>query len=98
MNLTEQLQEAKNKAKELENKIANCKHEFSKHPAYDPDTKQEPYGSVQDGKGSDPHWSPEGYKTVEVPRWSRSCIFCGHKQYTFKQKSVVTKTEPDFES
>ena len=42
-----------------ESKIRNCKHSFN-DPIYDPEIIKEGYGSVQDGSGSDPHWSYEG--------------------------------------
>jgi hypothetical protein len=80
---------------ELEkSKMANCNHTFGK-PFYNPDTKKEGYGSVQDGAGSDPHWSFEGYHDVEVPRWTRKCE-CGFEEHTYKRKDIVVGSEPDF--
>jgi len=76
-------------------KIAKCKHIFGK-TKYDPETVKEGYGSVQDGAGSDPHWSYAGYKDVEKARWSRKCSVCGHVEYTYEQKTIVVGHEPYF--
>ncbi len=43
-----------------EKKISKCNHIFEK-PFYNPEKYMKGYGSVQDGCGSDPHWSYEGY-------------------------------------
>jgi hypothetical protein len=76
-------------------KISNCNHTFGK-PYYNPDSEMVGYGSVQDGRGSDPHWSYAGYHEVEKPRWSRKCTSCGFEEHTFKQKPIITGTEPAF--
>jgi hypothetical protein len=77
------------------NVIENCKHEFGK--AYsNPESYMHPYGSVQDGCGSDPHWSPAGYEERFTPRWTRACTKCGYKEHTYKQKDIVIATEPNF--
>jgi len=78
-----------------EAKIRNCKHLFNKS-YFDPETIMEGYGSVQDGAGSDPHWSCAGYKQVEKNRWSRKCEKCGFTQYTYEQKPIIKGYEPSF--
>lgn len=79
-----------------ERKIANCKHDFGK-PLYNPETVKEGYGSVQDGKGSDPHWRFAGYRDVQKDRWTRRCNYCGHEEHTYNQKPIVKGYEPSFE-
>jgi len=70
-----------------------CTHVFG--PAeYDPDYKMEPTGWKFEHQGSDCWESPTGYQKVDVPRWSKTCIKCGKKEYTMKQKAVAF--EPDF--
>lgn len=78
-----------------ERKITQCRHDFCKSK-YDPETVKEGYGSVQDGAGSDPHWSYEGYRDVKKDRWSRKCSICGHVEYTYKQKPIIQGYEPTF--
>jgi hypothetical protein len=81
---------------ELErHKMSNCKHEFSK-PFYDPEIVKEGYGSVQDGAGSDPHWSYAGYRDVKKDRWTKKCIHCGFEMHTYEQKPIITGYEPKF--
>jgi len=93
----DEINELQEKINSLKHKVENCQHDFPK-PVYDPETVSEGYGSVQDGKGSDPHWSFAGYHDVQKPRWSRKCNLCGKVEYTNSQKTVAieTKTEPDF--
>ncbi len=79
-----------------ERKIANCKHDWSKS-FYNPETVKEGYGSVQDGKGSDPHWRFAGYRDVQKDRWTRRCNYCGHEEHTYNQKPIVKGYEPSFE-
>jgi hypothetical protein len=76
-------------------KMANCKHNFSE-PIYDPETVSEGYGSVQDGTGSDPHWSYAGYRDVQKDRWSRTCSICGYTEYSYKQEPIITGYKPKF--
>lgn len=76
-------------------KISNCNHKFEKS-FYNPEKYMEGYGSVQDGAGSDPHWSYAGYTEKEKPRWTRICIECGFEEHTYKQKPVITGYEPSF--
>jgi len=77
-------------------KISNCKHDFG-NAFYNPETVKEGYGSVQDGRGSDPHWSYAGYHDVQKPRWTRKCKECGYEQHTDKQKPIISGSEPSFE-
>ena len=78
-------------------KMSRCCHNFGK-VFYNPEIVKEGYGVKQDGAGSDPHWTYEGYRDVEKPRWTRVCGLCGYEQHTYKQKNVVIeeKKEPDF--
>lgn len=78
-------------------KMNNCVHTFQK-AFYNPETVKEGYGSVQDGAGSDPHWSFAGYIDKQVPRWTRVCSKCGKEEHTNKQRPVTSRVdyEPDF--
>lgn len=76
-------------------RIANCKHEFDK-PFFNPEIVKEGYGCIQDGGGSDPHWSFEGYKDVKKNRWSRKCKRCGFEEHTYNQNPIITGYEPKF--
>lgn len=81
---------------ELERKrISNCTHNFEK-PFYNPETYKKGYGSVQDGAGSDPHWSYAGYIDAEKPRWTRIYNKCGFEEHTYKQKTIIKGYEPSF--
>ena len=94
-NERENQERLRNELRQSEIRMSNCKHEFSK-PKFDPETVKEGYGSVQDGVGSDPHWSFAGYHDVKKDRWSRECKHCGHIQYTNKQEPVIMGYEPKF--
>jgi len=76
-------------------KIRNCNHIFGKS-YYDAETVKEGYGSVQDGAGSDPHWSYAGYRDVEKARWSRKCKTCGLVEHTYEQAPIIKGYEPSF--
>lgn len=95
--LTErEIQESlKKQLAESEERMRNCKHNFSE-PIYDPEIVKEGYGSVQDGAGSDPHWSFAGYRDVEKPRWSRECKLCGKIEYTYIQEPIIYDYRPKF--
>ena len=80
---------------ESRKRMADCTHDFA-DPIYDPDTEMVGYGLVQDGAGSDPHWSYAGYTKKDVPRWSRECKKCGHKEYTKEREPVSSETKPKF--
>lgn len=81
---------------ELERKrISNCIHKFDK-PFYNPEKYMKGYGSVQDGAGSDPHWSYAGYIESEKPRWTRICNVCNYEQHTYEQTPIVIGNEPSF--
>ena len=77
------------------NAMSNCSHDFDK-TIYDPEMIKEGYGSVQDGAGSDPHWSYAGYTDVDKPRWSRKCKICGKVEYTHEQEIVLVQKEARF--
>lgn len=78
-----------------EARMKKCIHVFDE-PIFDPETVKEGYGSVQDGAGSDPHWSYAGYHDVLKPRWSRECKLCGKIEYTYEQEPVITGHKPKF--
>lgn len=91
----EKIEHLQREIKRAQDLIKNCKHSFKK-PIYDPETVKKGYGSVQDGRGSDPHWSYEGYSDKKVDRWSRECAICGFKEYTGKQEAVISSYKPKF--
>ena len=95
---TDKIKELQSEISRLEYKIKNCKHsDHWKETKFDPETVKEGYGSVQDGAGSDPHWSYVGYMDKEVPRWSRTCSECGYTEYTYERGPVEPqKLEPKF--
>ncbi len=95
MNSNEKIEQLKREIANEERNISNCKHSFNE-AIYDPETVKEGYGSVQDGAGSDPHWSYAGYRDVQKDRWSRKCSICGYKQFTYKQEAVVSSYKPKF--
>ena len=76
-------------------RMSNCSHDFGK-VKFDPEIVMLGYGSVQDGAGSDPHWSYEGYIPTEKNRWSRKCKICGKTEYTYKKEPIITGYEPKF--
>ncbi len=85
-------------AREMEDakkQLVNCSHKFGE-PFYNPEKYQEGYGSVQDGAGSDPHWSYAGYTEKTRPKWTRSCTKCGYREHTYKQEPVITGYRPAF--
>lgn len=76
-------------------KISNCVHKYGE-AYYNPETVKEGYGSVQDGAGSDPHWSYAGFRDVEKPRWSKKCELCGNEIHTYKLEPIITGHKPKF--
>jgi len=76
-------------------RMQNCKHKF-KPAIYDPEIVKRGYGSVQDGAGSDPHWSYAGYEDVQKDKWSRECEICGKKKYSYTLEPVISSYEPKF--
>lgn len=92
MNKREEAEKLEAQARSIRNTMKSCKHIW-KDSKYDPEKEMKGYGSVQDGAGSDPHWSFAGYTEVEKPRWSRECKECGHVEYTYKQENVIIKSE-----
>jgi hypothetical protein len=95
MKLNDQLQESLRKVEEIKKQIANCAHNFD-DPKYDPETERQAYGYKMEKQGSDVWGVPEGYKDVQVPRWSRECLICGHKEYTKEQETVSITKKPKF--
>ena len=94
-NPTERIKQLQHEIESEKRKIYNCEHIFGK-PYYNPEKVMEGYGSVQDGAGSDPHWSYAGYREVEVSRWSKKCSKCGFEKHTFSKKPIIIGEEPDF--
>lgn len=71
---------------------SNCVHKWDE-TEYDAEEYQEAVYSHLEGHGSDP--TPVyNYHTAKKDRWSRTCIKCGKKEYTYTKKAV--KYEPDF--
>lgn len=52
--------------------------------------RKEGYGSKQDGAGSDPHWTYEGYRNVPYTIHVRVCLKCGLRQETEKVETKPT--------
>lgn len=76
-------------------RIKNCNHVFGE-AYYDSETEMVGYGSVQDGAGSDPHWSYAGYKPVKKDRWARKCEICDKIEYTYTQEPIIKEYKPKF--
>ena len=95
MNTQQQIEKLQKDLENLKAQQSNCKHDF-KAAIFDPETVKEGYGSVQDGAGSDPHWSYAGYHDVQKDRWSRECKLCGKKEYTYEQEPVISNYQPKF--
>ncbi len=92
----ERIQQLQQEIENAKSRISKCQHIF-KDAIFDPETVKEGYGSVQDGAGSDPHWSYEGYRDVQKDRWSRECEKCGKKEYTYSQEPVIVGHKPKFQ-
>jgi len=95
MNTQQKIDELQRQLRALKISQSNHIHEWD-NAIYDPETIKEGYGSVQDGAGSDPHWSYAGYHDVQKDRWSRECKICGKKEYTYKQDPVISSYKPKF--
>ena len=95
MNAKQKIEQLKKEVSQLEKQIANCHHEYAK-AIYDPEQVRESYGYKIVGQGSDVWSEPEGYRDVTKERWSRECIHCGKKQYTYDQEPIVTGYKPKF--
>jgi len=62
--MNDKIREFQKQIEEEKRKISKCKHDFDKS-FYNAEPIKEGYGSVQDGAGSDPHWSYAGYRDVK---------------------------------
>jgi len=93
--MNDKILQLKKEIKKEEEKIRNCEHNFGE-TYFNPEIIMEGYGSVQDGAGSDPHWSYAGYMPVEKNRWSRKCSICNFVQHTYEQKPIISGYEPSF--
>ncbi len=70
-----------------------CHHIWGE-TTYDPEHYSEAYGYKLIAQGSDCWSEPEGYRDATRPRWSRTCVHCGKKEFTQKQKPL--NFVPDF--
>ena len=95
MNERKRQNELKKELEQSQRIMDDCSHDF-KNPIYDSETVKEGYGSIQDGFGSDPHWSYEGYRDVQKDRWSRECKLCGEIEYTYTQEPIIKSYKPKF--
>lgn len=93
--MNKRIEDLQRQIEEEKRKIENCNHEWG-DAVYDPVIEKRGYGSVQDGAGSDPHWSFAGYEDVSVDNWTRKCKKCGHEQHTKEKAPVITHYAPKF--
>ena len=93
--MNDRVRELQKQIFEENQKMERCSHSWGE-PFYNPATEKVGYGSVQDGAGSDPHWSYAGYEDKKVDQWTRKCTKCGKEENTRKQTPVVSRYEPDF--
>ncbi|MFA5419831.1 MAG: hypothetical protein WC341_15365 [Bacteroidales bacterium] len=78
---------------EISHEESHCNHQWGA-VQYDPEHYREPTGFKLVAQGSDCWSEAEGYRDATRSRWSRTCLLCGKKEFTTKQK--VEKTVPDF--
>ena len=78
-------------------KMSRCNHDFDK-PFSNPEDKLEPYGCQTIARGGDVWHEPEGFRHVDVPRWTRKCKLCGFEEHAYSQKPIVSGYEPDFKN
>jgi hypothetical protein len=95
MNAREKIKQLQEAIKVQEEIIKNCKHKFD-DPIYDPEEISVP----DDHKGYECHgvdrWPIPSYQKETKDRWSRECTICGHKEYTYSQKPIISGYRPDF--
>jgi len=76
-------------------RMRNCKHDFA-DPIYVPEKEM----VADDRAGYEVHgvdrWPRMSFHEEWIPRWSRKCKKCGHKEYTKEQEPVSMKTKPKF--
>lgn len=70
----------------------DCRHQWTE-PVYEPASELEYVFDHFEGHGSDPEPIYRTYPTIKA-RWSRTCMKCGKKEYTQKQKP--SQMVPDF--
>jgi len=95
MKPTDKIEQLKKEIQREQSKIENCDHDFGE-PFYNAKMVMEGYGMVQDGAGSDPHCSYEGYREVPKDRWTRKCKLCGFEEHTKNLKPIIKGHKPDF--
>lgn len=94
--MNDKIRRLQEQIKEEYKKISNCNHVYG-ISFYDPETQREPYPTgAYMGDGVD-RWPEIGFRDKEVPRWTRVCAKCGHRNSTYKQKPIITGSEPDFD-
>jgi TolA-binding protein len=92
MNSQDKMNDLQSQINQLKISIKNCKHDWSE-AKYDGEIEK-----VQDdrmgyeGHGAD-RWPVYSFHDEEKARWSRKCKICGHKEYTYKQETVIIKSE-----
>lgn len=92
MNPSDEIESLKSRIEELLNQQDRCQHDWGSSKS-DPEKYREAHYSHLEGHGSDPY-PVYTYTTAYKPRWSRECLKCGKKQYTYEQRA--TASEPYF--
>ena len=95
MNEQQQIDKLTQELAKARHNMNTCEHVFHT-PKHDPETISVGYGCVQDGSGSDPHWSYAGYRDEKKDRWSRECKKCGLIEYTYELEPVIERYIPKF--
>lgn len=97
MNPSQKIHELQSQIEQQKNSIRNCRHEYNS-PVYDPEphhVSKINYTAGYEKHGVDMY--PIMYSDTEYKhRWSRECIKCGHKDYTYESEPVNTQTKPKF--
>lgn len=77
--------------------IRQCRHNYG-DPKYDP--KIIPGGhdpGDPPGVGGSDHRFPHSWPETQVPRWSRTCLTCGHVDYTSQTHEEPSTKKPKFQ-
>lgn len=98
MNNQQHIDQLKKEIEFNKEQMKNCHHDF-KSPIFDPESYTD--FEIDWARGLQPCGSDPYYLEIPVkkqkPRWSRECKKCGYKQYTYTQKTIEIKKEPDFD-
>jgi hypothetical protein len=92
---SQEISDLQNRIKSLQVQVDSCPHIEITEPVFDPETVKEPYEAGMIQQGVD-FWPDVRYRDKVVDRWSKTCKRCGKVFYTYKQKPVISKFEPDF--